>query len=117
MNAITPEMIVMIYAYTAVGVCVILAGAGIGFAIGSGVLYASSIACILRNPDQKTKVMGDTLIFTGIMGNFPFIVLAFSMWFLFSNPFITTFQSAVTDTTGNCAQSVGSDGSAGPCKE
>ncbi len=116
MNEITPEMFVSIYAYTVVGVSVILAGAGIGFAVGSGFLYASSIGCITRAPERKTVVMGDTLIFTGLMGNFPFIVLAFSMWFLFSNPFIGAFQTAVTSAAESCVPTDQNSADATPCK-
>ena len=38
----TPDMIAMIYAYTAIGVGVILAAAGLGSAIGWGLICAKT---------------------------------------------------------------------------
>ncbi|HLA74289.1 MAG TPA: F0F1 ATP synthase subunit C, partial [Gammaproteobacteria bacterium] len=46
----TPDMIAMIYAYTAVGVGVILAAAGLGSAIGWGLICAKTLEGIARQP-------------------------------------------------------------------
>ena len=92
---ITPEMFSAIYTQTVLGVSVILAAGGIGFAIGCGLICAKTIDCLTRLPETRPILMADMFIFTGFMGNFPFIILAFGMWFLFANPFAGAFQAAV----------------------
>lgn len=117
MYGITPEMFVSIYIYTVLGVSVILAGSGMGFAVGSCFLYARSVDCLIRPPERKTIMRGDALIFTGLMGNFPFIVLAVLLWFLFSTPFVSAFQAAVAGVAEGCVAMDQNGGNAIPCKQ
>ncbi|MFP5344914.1 MAG: F0F1 ATP synthase subunit C [Gammaproteobacteria bacterium] len=91
----TPDMIAMIYAYTAVGVGVILAAAGLGSAIGWGLICAKTLEGIARQPEMRPQLMVNMFIFAGLMESFPFIILAFAMWFLFANPFIGALDAAV----------------------
>lgn len=92
----TAQFYAQIYAYTAIGVCVALAAAGLGSALGWGLICAKTIEGIARQPEMRPALMTSTLIFGGLMESFPFIVLAFAMWFVFANPFI----SALAATTG-----------------
>lgn len=91
----TPEMIAMIYAYTAVGVGVILAAAGLGSAIGWGLICAKTLEGIARQPEMRPALMTNMFIFAGLMESFPFIILAFAMWFLFANPFVGALAAAL----------------------
>ncbi|CAK0750338.1 ATP synthase subunit c [Gammaproteobacteria bacterium] len=91
---VTPEMLTMIYQFTALGVSIILAGGGIGFAIGCGVVCGKTMECYTRLPDTRATLMMDMFVFTGFVSNFPFIVLAFGSWFLFANPFVDTLKAA-----------------------
>ena len=75
----TPEMIAQIYAYTAVGVGVILAAAGLGSAIGWGLICAKTLEGIARQPEMRPALMTNMFIFAGLMESFPFIILAFAM--------------------------------------
>ena len=50
MNA---EILAQIYAYTAVGVGVILAAAGLGSAIGWGLICAKTLEGIARQPEMR----------------------------------------------------------------
>jgi F-type H+-transporting ATPase subunit c len=91
----TADMVAMIYAYTAVGVGVILAAAGLGSAIGWGLICAKTLEGIARQPEMRPALMTNMFIFAGLMESFPFIILAFAMWFLFANPFVGALDAAV----------------------
>jgi F-type H+-transporting ATPase subunit c len=39
-------------------------------------------------------------IFAGLMESFPFIILAFAMWFLFANPFVGALEAAIKAIAG-----------------
>jgi len=95
MHQITAEMLSTIYAYTAIGVCIILAAAGIGSAIGWGLICAKTMEGISRQPEMRPILMVNTFIFGGLMESFPFIILAFGMWFIFANPFSGALETAV----------------------
>jgi F-type H+-transporting ATPase subunit c len=92
MNA---EMLSLIYGYTAVGVGVILAAAGLGSAIGWGLICAKTLEGIARQPEMRPALMTNMFIFAGLMESFPFIILAFAMWFLFANPFVGALEAAI----------------------
>ncbi len=99
-GAMTPEMITMIYAYTAIGVGVILAAAGLGSAIGWGLICSKTLEGIARQPELRPMLMTNMFVFAGLMESFPFIILAFGMWFLFANPFIGAASTAVKAIVG-----------------
>ncbi len=84
----TPETIAMIYSYTAVGVGIILAAAGLGSALGWGMICSKYIEGIARQPEMRPQLMGQMLFTGGLMEAFPMIVLGLSMWFIFANPFM-----------------------------
>lgn len=97
MNA---DMLATIYAYTAVGVGIILAAAGLGSAIGWGLICAKTLEGIARQPEMRPALMTNMFIFAGLMESFPFIILAFAMWFLFANPFVGALEAAVNALAG-----------------
>ena len=88
-------MIANIYGETTIIVGMMLAAAGLGSAIGWGLICAKTIEGIARQPEMKGELMTSTFIFAGLMESFPFIILAFAMWFLFANPFVGALASAV----------------------
>lgn len=94
------EMLATIYAYTAVGVGVILAAAGLGSAIGWGLICAKTLEGIARQPEMRGNLMVNMFIFAGLMESFPFIILAFAMWFLFANPFVGALDTAIKGLGG-----------------
>lgn len=96
----TPDMIADIFANTAVGVAVILAAAGLGSAVGWGLICAKTLEGISRQPELRPLLMTNMFIFAGLMESFPFIILAFAMWFLFANPFIGALKSSLATLTG-----------------
>ncbi|MDA8094755.1 MAG: F0F1 ATP synthase subunit C [Betaproteobacteria bacterium] len=91
----TASMISQIYAYTAIGVGIILAAAGLGSAIGWGLICSKTLEGISRQPEMRPTLMANMFIFAGLMESFPFIVLAFAMWFLFANPFVGALSVAL----------------------
>jgi F-type H+-transporting ATPase subunit c len=93
---LTPEMLTLLYKFTAMSVAIILAGGGIGFAIGCAMVCGSSMECLTRKPDNRASLLMDTMIFTGFVSNFPFIVLALGAWFLFANPFVGVLNEMVS---------------------
>jgi len=82
------EANVMITAATAISVGVILAAAGLGSAIGWGLITSKTLEGIARQPEMRPQLMFNMFIFAGLMESFPFIIMAFALWFLFANPFI-----------------------------
>jgi F-type H+-transporting ATPase subunit c len=89
------QFIADIYAATAIGVGVILAAAGLGSAIGWGLICSKTLEGISRQPEMRPVLMTNMFIFAGLMESFPFIILAFAMWFLFANPFVGAMQAAL----------------------
>ncbi len=99
----TPEImnaVSMIYAYTAIGAGVILAGAGLGSALGWGLICAKYLEGIARQPEMRPQLMGQMLFTGGLMEAFPMIVLGLSMWFVTANPFVGAFMSQAAKATG-----------------
>ncbi|HUW97795.1 MAG TPA: F0F1 ATP synthase subunit C [Acidiferrobacter sp.] len=91
----SPEMITMIYSYTAIGIGVMLGAAGLGSAIGWGLICAKTQEGITRQPELKPMLMTNMFIFAGLMESFPFIMIAFAMWFLFANPILGSASAAI----------------------
>jgi len=91
----SPEQIALLYAATAVGVGIILAAAGLGSALGWGLICGRYIDGIARQPELRPQLLGQMLFTGGLMEAFPFIVLGISMWFIFANPFVGAAQSAI----------------------
>lgn len=91
----TPELVVSIYSSTAVAVGIILAAAGLGSALGWGMICSKYIEGIARQPEMRPQLMGQMLFTGGLMEAFPMIVLGMAMWFVFANPFIGAASSAV----------------------
>ena len=88
------QVVAMIYSYTAVGVGIILAAAGLGSALGWGMICSKFIEGIARQPEMRAQLTGQMLFTGGLMEAFPMIVLGISMWFIFANPFVGAAQSA-----------------------
>ena len=89
------QVVAMIYSYTAVGVGIILAAAGLGSALGWGMICSKFIEGIARQPEMRAQLTGQMLFTGGLMEAFPMIVLGISMWFTFANPFVSAAQAAV----------------------
>lgn len=90
-----PDAIAMIYAYTALGVGIILALAGAASAVGWGLIMGKYLDGIARQPEMRPQLLGQSLFSGGLMEAFPMIVLGMSMWFIFANPFIGAAKAAV----------------------
>lgn len=82
------SILATVYAYTAVGVGIILAAAGLGSALGWGLICSKYIEGIARQPEMRPQLMGQMLFTGGLMEAFPMIVLGMAMWFVFANPFV-----------------------------
>ncbi|MBQ27025.1 MAG: F0F1 ATP synthase subunit C [Nitrospiraceae bacterium] len=78
----------IIIAATAVSIGLILGAAGLGSAIGWGLITAKALEGIARQPEMRPQLLFNMFIFAGLMESFPFIVMAFALWFLFANPFM-----------------------------
>lgn len=89
------QVVAMIYSYTAVGVGIILAAAGLGSALGWGMICSKFIEGIARQPEMRAQLTGQMLFTGGLMEAFPMIVLGISMWFIFANPFIGAAKTAM----------------------
>jgi len=80
---------------TAIGVGIILAAAGLGSALGWGLICSKFIEGIARQPEMRAQLTGQMLFTGGLMEAFPMIVLGISMWFIFANPFLGAAQTAL----------------------
>lgn len=88
-----PEVIAQIVAATAIGVGLMFAAAGLGSAIGWGLITSKALEGIARQPEMRPQLMVNMFIFAGLMESFPFILFGVAMWFLFANPFVSSFTS------------------------
>lgn len=79
---------VLITAATAIAVGLIVAGAGLGSAIGWGLITSKTLEGITRQPEMRPQLLVNTFLFAGLMESFPFIILAIAFWFMFANPFL-----------------------------
>lgn len=91
----SPADIAFIYSLTALGVGVILAAAGLGSALGWGLICSKYLEGIARQPEMRPQLLGQMLFTGGLMEAFPMIVLGISMWFVFANPFIGAAKGAI----------------------
>ena len=72
-----------------VSVGIILGAAGLGSAIGWGLITSKALEGIARQPEMRPQLMFNMFIFAGLMESFPFIIMAFGLWFLFAPPVIS----------------------------
>ncbi|MEJ2509882.1 MAG: F0F1 ATP synthase subunit C [Gammaproteobacteria bacterium] len=91
----SPELLATIYSSTAIGVGIILAAAGLGSALGWGMICSKYIEGIARQPEMRPQLMGQMLFTGGLMEAFPMIILGMAMWFVFANPFAGAVKSAI----------------------
>ncbi|HEC05136.1 MAG TPA: F0F1 ATP synthase subunit C [Thiothrix sp.] len=89
------SMVSEIMSSTAIGVGIILAAAGLGSALGWGMICSKFIEGIARQPEMRAQLTGQMLFTGGLMEAFPMIVLGISMWFIFANPFIGAAKAAM----------------------
>ncbi len=92
MNA---EVLASVYGMTAIGVGIILAAAGLGSALGWGLICSKFLEGIARQPEMRPQLMGQMLFTGGLMEAFPMIVLGMAMWFVFANPFADAVKTAM----------------------
>ncbi|MCK5698154.1 MAG: F0F1 ATP synthase subunit C [Gammaproteobacteria bacterium] len=76
-----------VYGSTAISVGIILGFAGLGSALGWGLICSKFLEGIARQPEMRPQLMGQMLFTGGLMEAFPMIVLGMAMWFVFANPF------------------------------
>ncbi|MCK5897148.1 MAG: F0F1 ATP synthase subunit C [Cocleimonas sp.] len=89
------SVVAQIMSSTAIGVGIILAAAGLGSALGWGLICSKFIEGIARQPEMRAQLTGQMLFTGGLMEAFPMIVLGISMWFIFANPFIGAAKAAL----------------------
>lgn len=90
-----PAEVASIYSSTVVSVGIILAAAGLGSALGWGLIAQKFIEGITRQPEMRPQLMGQFLFTGGLMEAFPMIILGLSMWFIFANPFVGAARAAI----------------------
>lgn len=97
----TPDNIALIYSNTALVVGLILSAAGFASALGWALICSKYLEGIARQPEMRAQLMGQMLFTGGLMEAFPMIVLGFSMWFIFANPFMGAAEAAVKALIGH----------------
>ena len=94
-TVMSADNIALIYSSTALVVGAILAAAGFASALGWALICSKYLEGIARQPEMKAQLMGQMLFTGGLMEAVPMIVLGFSMWFIFANPFIGAAKAAL----------------------
>ncbi len=94
------QLVSSVYTSTSVGVAIILAAAGLGSALGWGMICAKYMEGIARQPEMLPALRVQMFITGGLMESFPFIVLAFAMYFTFANPFVAGALEALKTVAG-----------------
>lgn len=89
------EAMATVYGSTAIAVGIILGFAGLGSALGWGLICSKFLEGIARQPEMRPQLMGQMLFTGGLMEAFPMIVLGMAMWFVFANPFAAAVQASV----------------------
>jgi len=89
-----------IFSSTALAVGIILAAAGFASALGWAMICSKYLEGIARQPEMKAQLMGQMLFTGGLMEAFPMIVLGFSMFFIFANPFVGAAKTVIGAATG-----------------
>ncbi len=82
------NLLVSLNSSTVIAVGIILAAAGLGSALGWGLICSKTLEGIARQPEMKPELMKNMFFFGGLMEAFPMIVLGLSMWFVFASPFV-----------------------------
>jgi len=93
--AVTATAMATVYGSTAIAVGIILAAAGLGSALGWGLICSKFLEGIARQPEMRPQLMGQMLFTGGLMEAFPMIVLGMAMWFVFANPFAAQVMDAI----------------------
>ena len=88
------EAMAIVYGNTAIAVGIILAAAGLGSALGWGLICSKFLEGIARQPEMRPQLMGQMLFTGGLMEAFPMIVLGMAMWFVFANSFADAVKAA-----------------------
>jgi F-type H+-transporting ATPase subunit c len=88
------DAMALVYGNTAIAVGIILAAAGLGSALGWGLICSKFLEGIARQPEMRPQLMGQMLFTGGLMEAFPMIVLGMAMWFVFANPFASAVKAA-----------------------
>jgi len=97
---VNASLIAEIVTGTAIGVGAMFAAAGLGSAIGWGLICSKTLEGIARQPEMRGSLMVNMFIFAGLMESFPFILFGVSMWFLFANPFVGAFTKLAATAAG-----------------
>lgn len=84
----TLSLLTNLNSMTVIAVGIILAAAGLGSALGWGLICAKTLEGIARQPEMRPELLRNMFFFGGLMEAFPMIVLGLSMWFVFANPFV-----------------------------
>ncbi|MDA8389425.1 MAG: F0F1 ATP synthase subunit C [Gammaproteobacteria bacterium] len=84
-----------LYSYTAIAVGIIIAGAALGSALGWGLICSKYMEGIARQPEMLPTLRVQMFITAGLMESFPFIALAFAMYFTFVDPFAANALAAI----------------------
>ena len=88
-------MVTTIQAYASLSVGFMFSMAGLGSALGWGLLGTKYLEGITRQPELMASLRVQLFITAGLMESFPFIVLALGMWFVFANPFLVVAKESL----------------------
>ena len=75
-----------------IAIGIIMSGGAIGSAIGDGLVTSKTLEGIARQPELRGTLIRYMFLFIGLIESFPFIVLAFALFFLFAPPYLNLLK-------------------------
>ena len=99
METLSPDMITQIYSSTSLGVSIMLAAAGLGSALGWGLICMKYIEGIARQPEMLPALRTQMFITAGLMESFPFSACLCN---------VLCVRKSIRRSSKSCAWSIGS---------
>lgn len=83
------SIVAQVQSMSTISVALMLGLAGLGPAIGFGILGGKFLEGVARQPELKGMLMTNMFIVAGLVDAFSAISLAMGLYVMFANPFIT----------------------------
>ena len=86
-----------LYRSTAFVVAILLGTAAVGTALGFGLLGGKFLEGAARQPEVTPMLQQKMFILAGLLDAVSMIAVAIGLYFVFANPFVTSFLAKVAD--------------------
>ncbi|MRX27942.1 F0F1 ATP synthase subunit C [Kangiella sp. HZ709] len=84
-----------LFAFTALGVLLVLGLGALGTAIGFGLLGGKFLEASARQPELAPMLQTKMFLVAGLLDAVTMIGIGIGMWFTFASPYVAALQSAL----------------------